>query len=62
MDQFYWAALGAAKGVDAARLLALVRSFGSPQDLYGAEEADILRVNLLLYGTSFLMMLDRIMN
>jgi len=47
MDQFYWAALGAAKGVDAARLLALVRSFGSPQDLYGAEEADILATGIL---------------
>ena len=47
MDRFYWAALGAAKGVDTARLLALVRSFGSPQDLYGAEEADILSTGIL---------------
>ena len=47
MDQFYWAALGAAKGVDTARLLALVRSFGSPQDLYEAEEADILATGIL---------------
>ena len=47
MDRFYWAALGAAKGVDTARLLALVRSFGSPQDLYEAEEADILATGIL---------------
>ena len=47
MEQFYWAALGAAKGVDTARLLALVRSFGSPQDLYDAEEADILATGIL---------------
>ena len=47
MDRFYWAALGAAKGVDTARLLALVRSFGSPQDLYEAEEADILSTGIL---------------
>ena len=47
MDQFYWAALGAAKGADTARLLALVRSFGSPQDLYDAEEADILATGIL---------------
>ena len=47
MEQFYWAALGVAKGIDTARLLALVRSFGSPQDLYGAEEADILATGIL---------------
>ena len=47
MEQFYWAALGAAKGIDTARLLALVRSFGSPQDLYEAEEADILATGIL---------------
>ena len=47
MDQFYWAALGAAKGIDTARLLALVRSFGSPQDLYEAGEADVLATGIL---------------
>ena len=47
MEQFYWAALGAAKGIDTARLLALARSFGSPQDLYDAEEADVLATGIL---------------
>ena len=47
MERFYWAALGAAKGIDTAHLLALVRSFGSPQDLYEAEEADILATGIL---------------
>ena len=47
MERFYWAALGAAKGIDTARILALVRSFGSAQDLYKAEEADILATGIL---------------
>ena len=38
MEQFYWAALGAAKGIDTARMLVLVRAFGSAQNLYEAEE------------------------
>ena len=47
MEQFYWAALGAAKGIDTARMLALVRSFGSAQNLYEAEEADILATGII---------------
>lgn len=47
MDEFFWAALGAAKGIDTARLLALVRAFGSAQNLYEAEAADILATGIL---------------
>ena len=47
MEQFYWAALGAAKGIDTARMLALVRSFGSAQNLYEAEGADILATGII---------------
>jgi len=47
MEQFYWAALGAAKGIDTARMLALVRAFGSAQNLYEAEEADILATGIV---------------
>ena len=47
MEQFYWAALGAAKGVGTARLIALVRTFGSAQNLYEAEEADILATGIV---------------
>ena len=47
MEQFYWAALGAAKGIDTARMLALVRSFGSAQNLYEAEEQDILATGIV---------------
>lgn len=47
MEQFYWAALGAAKGVGTARLMALVRAFGSAQNLYEAEEADILATGIV---------------
>ena len=47
MEQFYWAALGAAKGIGTARLLALVKVFGSAQNLYEAEEADILATGML---------------
>ena len=47
MERFYWAALGAAKGIDTARVLALVRAFGSAQNLYEAEEADILATGII---------------
>ena len=47
MERFYWAALGAAKGIDTARMLALVRAFGSAQNLYEAEEADILATGIV---------------
>ena len=47
MEQFYWAALGAAKGIDTARMLALVRAFGSAQELYEAEEADVLATGII---------------
>ena len=47
MEQFYWAALGAAKGIDTARMLALIRFFGSAQNLYEAKEADILATGIL---------------
>jgi len=47
MEEFYWAALGAAKGAGTAQLLALVRAFGSAQNLYEAEEADILATGLV---------------
>jgi DNA processing protein len=47
MEEFYWAALGAAKGIDTARMLALVRAFGSAQNLYEAEAADILATGIL---------------
>ena len=47
MEEFYWAALGAAKGIDTARMLALVRAFGSAQNLYEAEETDILATGIL---------------
>ena len=47
MEQFYWAALGAAKGIGTARLLALVKVFGSAQNLYEAEEADILAAGMV---------------
>ena len=47
MEEFYWAALGAAKGIDTARMLALVRAFGSAQNLYEAETEDILATGIL---------------
>ena len=47
MEQFYWAALGAAKGIGTARLLALVKVFGSAQNLYEAEEADIIAAGMV---------------
>ena len=47
MEQFYWAALGAAKGIDTARMLVLVRAFGSAQNLYEAEEQDILATGIV---------------
>jgi len=47
MEHFYWAALGAAKGIGTARLLALVKVFGSAQNLYEAEEADILATGIV---------------
>ena len=47
MEQFYWAALGAAKGIGTARMLALVSTFGSAQDLYEAEVADVLATGIL---------------
>ena len=47
MDEFYWAALGVAKGIGTAQLLALVRAFGSAQNLYEAEEADLLATGLV---------------
>ena len=47
MEEFYWAALGTAKGIGTAQLLALVRAFGSAQNLYEAEEADILATGLV---------------
>ena len=47
MEQFYWAALGAAKGIDTARMLALIRFFGSAQNLDEAKEADILATGIL---------------
>jgi len=47
MERFYWAALGAAKGIGTARILALVRAFGSAQNLYEAKEADILATGIV---------------
>ena len=47
MENYYWAALGAAKGIGTARLLALVKAFGSAQNLYEAEEADILATGIV---------------
>ena len=47
MDKYYWAALGAAKGIGTARLLALVRAFGSAQNLYEADEADVLATGIV---------------
>ena len=47
MEKFYWAALGAAKGIGAAHLMALVRAFGSAQNAYEAEEADMLATGIL---------------
>ena len=47
MENYYWAALGAAKGIDTARIMALVRVFGSAQNLYEAEEADLLATGIL---------------
>lgn len=47
MENYYWAALGAAKGIGTARLLALVKAFGSAQNLYEAEESDILATGIV---------------
>ena len=47
MENYYWAALGAAKGIGTARMLALVRAFGSAQNLYKAEEAEVLATGIL---------------
>ena len=47
MEKYYWAALGAAKGIGTARLLALVKAFGSAQNLYEADEADILATGIV---------------
>jgi len=47
MDEFYWAALGAAKGIGAAQLIALVNVFGSAQNLFETSEAEILQTGLL---------------
>ena len=47
MENYYWSALGAAKGIGTARLLALVKAFGSAQNLYEAEEADILATGIV---------------
>ena len=47
MEEYYWAALGAAKGIGTAQLMALVSAFGSAQSLYEAEEADLLATGLV---------------
>ena len=47
MEEFYWAALGAAKGIDAAQLLALVQVFGSAQNVWEAGEAELLATGIV---------------
>ena len=47
MEEFYWAALGAAKGIDTVHLLALVQVFGSAQNVFEAGEADILATGIV---------------
>ena len=47
MEEFYWAALGAAKGIGTAQMLALTDFFGSPRKLYEATEADILGAGIV---------------
>ena len=46
MEKFYWAALGAAKGMDTAQLMTLVQVFGSAQHVFEAEEDDILATGI----------------
>ena len=47
MENFYWAALGAAKGFGTAQLLALGKVFGSAQELYRATESELLATGIV---------------
>lgn len=48
MEEFYWAALGVAKGLGRNRLQQLVRAFGSARALYEAGEGELLEAGLPL--------------
>ena len=47
MEQFYWAALGVAKGIETAQLVGLVDFFGSARAVWEATKEELMTTGLL---------------